>query len=56
MTQDGRGLTEFNPNPRFRVWPDGTTQPIEETPYAWKSDDYRVVSAPTEEDAAKAVQ
>lgn len=53
MTADGKGLHDFEPNPRFRVWPDGTTQPIEDQPYAWKSDDYRIVSAPTEEAAAE---
>ena len=26
----------------IRIWPDGTGQPNEDTPYSWLSDDYEV--------------
>jgi hypothetical protein len=40
------------PLTRWRVWPDGTAQDIEEgPPYPWMSDDFCEVSAATEEEA-----
>jgi hypothetical protein len=36
----------------YRIWPDGTTQDAEETPYPWMSDDYRTAEAASEEDAS----
>lgn len=37
----------------YRVWPDGTVQDVEEgDPYSWMSDDYQLVLAGSEEDAA----
>lgn len=35
----------------YRVWPDGTWQEEEETPYSWMSDDYRIVGAESPEEA-----
>lgn len=36
----------------FRVWPDGTVQPVSDgQPYEWMSDDYKVVEAHSEEEA-----
>lgn len=37
----------------YRVWPDGTVQDVEDgVPYSWMSDDYALVQASSEEDAA----
>lgn len=30
---------------KFRVWPDGTVQPVEDAPYDWMSDDFMIVVA-----------
>lgn len=35
----------------FRVWPDGTVQDYDESPYLWMSDDFQVVWAGNEEEA-----
>lgn len=41
---------------RYRVWPDGTVQSLEDgEPYSWMSDDYEVVDAHSEEEAAEMV-
>ncbi len=41
---------------RFRVWPDGTVQAVEDgEPYRHMSDDFRVVWARNEDDAPNAV-
>ena len=37
----------------YRVWPDGTVQDAEDTPYSWMSDDYTVVNAESEESAIR---
>ena len=38
----------------FRVWPDGTVQPVEDgDPYSWMSDDYVVVEADNEDEAVR---
>lgn len=38
----------------FRVWPDGTTQLVEDgPPYDFMSDDYMIVAAYDDEDAAR---
>ena len=36
---------------KYRVWPDGTAQDADESPYSHMSDDFRIVDAP-DEDAA----
>lgn len=35
----------------YQVWPDGTVQDSEDRPYEWKSDDYLMVEADSEEEA-----
>lgn len=40
----------------FRVWPDGTVQDSCEEPYDWKSDDYQIVEAESEEAALETLQ
>ena len=35
---------------RYRVWPDGTVQEADETPYSWMSDDYQTVEAEDEDE------
>lgn len=40
---------------RYRVWPDGTVQDIEDDPYHWMSDDYQTVSATNEDEAREIV-
>lgn len=35
----------------FRVWPDGTVQDIDEAPCEWRSDDFTLVEADSEEEA-----
>ena len=38
--------------PAWRVWPDGTVQPVDDgDPHAWMSDDYMLINATDEEDA-----
>lgn len=39
----------------YRVWPDGTVQDSEDRPYEWKSDDYLMVEADSEEEALERV-
>ena len=50
MTQ-GKIITETQV--KYRVWPDGTIQSMEdaEEPYSWMSDDFVVVLARSEEEA-----
>lgn len=40
---------------RYRVWPDGTVQDLDDEPHRWMSDDYEVVSAADEEEAREIV-
>jgi hypothetical protein len=43
---------EFYDQEQFRVWADGTVQPVEDgDPYTWMSDDFSVVWAYTEDEA-----
>lgn len=37
---------------KFRVWPDGTVQSVEDAPYDWMSDDFTIVVAADEEEAS----
>lgn len=35
---------------KIRIWPDGTWQSTEDTPYSWLSDDYEVHFVPDDTD------
>ena len=35
---------------KIRIWPDGTWQSTEDTPYSWLSDDYEVHFVPDDID------
>lgn len=35
---------------KIRIWPDGTWQSAEETPYPWMSDDYEIHYVPDDID------
>lgn len=37
---------------KFRVWPNGTTQAVEDgEPYSWMSDDFAIIEADDEDQA-----
>lgn len=48
-------MLDQHPLPRFRVWPDGTVQELNDGAYSWMSDDYQIVSASDEDEAREIV-